>query len=442
MTDSDNPQSIFKAIKPYLNQAPAILVAFSGGIDSTVLLHALVTLRTQYGLKLRAIYIHHGLSIHADKWAAHCETVCKQWDVPLHITKVNIQQNGNIEAQARQARYQAIKQALLVNEVVMAAQHQDDQSETFLLALKRGSGPTGLSAMPDISNFATTSLIRPLLTISRSQIEDYANHFGLIWIEDESNQDDRYDRNFLRLQIIPKFKQRWPYFHQMVSRCAAICAEETALIAELLHDEIANCIDHHHNLNIAPLLTMSDIKRNAILRAWFKHHHVEMPARQQLNLIWHTVALAKEDANPQFVINDYTIRRYQAQLYLVPQHMQLINETIEWDLATPLLLPDHLGRLTIDKISRGNLRLPNKNEKVTVRFQAQGRLNIVGRQGSRPIKKIWQELGIAPWMRQRIPIIYYNEQIITAVGVFVTQEGQGNQIEISHNHYISCKIST
>ena len=174
-----------------------ILVAFSGGLDSTVLLHQLVQWRTENpGVTLRAIHVHHGLSANADAWVTHCENVCQQWQVPLVVERVQLAQEGlGIEAQARQARYQAFARTLLPGEVLVTAQHLDDQCETFLLALKRGSGPAGLSAMAEVSEFAGTRLIRPLLARTRGELAQWALAHGLRWIEDESNQDDSYDRN-------------------------------------------------------------------------------------------------------------------------------------------------------------------------------------------------------------------------------------------------------
>jgi tRNA(Ile)-lysidine synthase len=430
--DLTNTSEIITALRPYLYQERAIMVAFSGGIDSTVLLHALVQSRSAYALKLSAIYIHHGISQYADQWAIHCQQICQQWQVPLHISKVQIDIRGNIEAQARTARYQAISQQLQPNQVLMTAQHLNDQSETFLLALKRGSGPTGLSAMPAVSPFADSYLIRPLLSISRIAIETYAAIHQLHWIEDESNQDTHYDRNFLRLKVLPELNHRWPQFNQMVARSAELCAEESQLIAELIQDQLQHCLTPEKQLYLQPLLAMSDIKRNAILRAWFKQHQIDMPSRQQLKLLWQTVALAREDANPVFKLQQIMIRRYQQVLYLLPQSPSLMDIILPWDMSSALILPDDLGQLTLTTSTPATLRAPQANEQVTIRFHAQGRFTIVNRSGSRTIKKLWQELGVPPWMRNRIPLIYYNETLISAVGIFITLEGQGSDLTVIH----------
>ena len=423
-------QSIEQAILDHIKNRQSLLVAYSGGVDSTVLLHALTQLKQQQrpDLQLSAIYIHHGLSQNADSWARHCQQQCQIWQVPLIIEKVRLDpMAGNIEQQARNARYQAIYRHLKSDQMLCTAQHLDDQCETFLLALKRGSGPAGLSAMPVESN----RHLRPLLTISRQQIEAYANRHQLTWIEDESNQDDHYDRNFLRLKVLPLINQRWPQFSQMVARSASLCQQQEALINELLDNDFHQLLTTQGQLRLSPLINYSEYKRNAILRMWFRQQGVMMPSQKQLALIWQTVVEAKEDANPKFVLHNKQIRRYQNQLYLLPLYDDTEHLVINWDLTSPLVLPDNIGQLQSHYQHDLNCRLPQADEAVTVRFHAQGRLQIVNRQGSRAIKKIWQEHQIPPWMRTRTPLIYYNEQLICAVGVFVTEQGKGSQINFS-----------
>lgn len=414
-----------------------ILVAYSGGVDSTVLLHALMILQRQHmpDLHLQAIYIHHGISQHADSWAKHCEQQCLDWQIPYVVEKVTLElEQGNIEEQAREARYLAMQQYLTPNRLLCTAQHQDDQSETFFLALKRGSGPTGLSAMPGLLHLDSHSLLRPLLTITRQQIEQYAYSYNLVWVEDESNQDSHYDRNFLRLHVLPVLNQRWPHFNQMVSRSAELCHEQQQLLDELLAADFSALIDADRCLSFKPLLSASQIKRNALLRMWFKLHKSSMPSRKQLEVIWQTVALAKEDSNPEFRLNGRQIRRYQNRLYLLPQYQDIQSVQLTWDLKTSLVLPDGLGQLSVTTSGNNCCRLPLANEQVSVRFHAQGSWHIAGRTGSRQIKKLWQEYDIAPWMRTRIPLIFYNEMLITAVGVFVSVQGQGNQVSYRHKH--------
>ncbi|EMQ0963659.1 tRNA lysidine(34) synthetase TilS [Citrobacter braakii] len=407
-----------------LLNSQSILVAFSGGLDSTVLLHQLVLWRAQNPeVALRAIHIHHGLSPQADSWVQHCESVCAQWQVPLVVERVQLEDDGlGIEAQARRARYQAFAQTLLPGEVLMTAQHLDDQCETFLLALKRGSGPAGLSAMGESSPFAGTQLIRPLLAQTREALEVWARQHELCWIEDESNQDDAYDRNFLRLRVTPLLQQRWPHFAQAAARSAALCAEQESLLDELLANDLADCVTAQGTLLLAPLMMMSGVRRAALLRRWLAGLNAPMPSRDGLERIWQEVALAREDASPCFRLGEYEVRRYQSQLWWVKSVDGQSETVIPWSCReTPLTLPAGLG--SVQLISAGELRMPQAGEAVSIRFKAPGVLHIVGRNGGRKLKKIWQEQGIPPWRRDTTPLLFYGETLIAAAGVFVTREG-------------------
>lgn len=398
------------------------LVAFSGGLDSTVLLHQLVCWREQQpDIQLRAIHIHHGLSLHADDWAHHCEQLCAAWRVPLQVERVRLENAGlGVEAHARQARYAAFRHTLQPGEALVTAQHQDDQCETFLLALKRGSGPAGLSAMPVVALFADGVLLRPLLNQTRASLLAWAQAHQLRWIEDESNQDDAYDRNFLRLRVLPLLSQRWPHFSEATARSAALCAEQEQLLDELLAEALTQLTGEEGQLQITPLLTMSAPRRAALLRRWLAAQRATMPSRDMLTRLWQEVVLAREDAAPRLVLGEYEIRRYQQQLWWVKRQLSQTATRLAWDdIGQPLTLAD--GKLWLSP--GGPLRSPHPDEAVSVRYQASGLLHIVGRQGGRKLKKLWQELGVPPWRRDTTPLLFYGETLIAAAGVFVTSEG-------------------
>ncbi|EOA4404830.1 tRNA lysidine(34) synthetase TilS [Citrobacter amalonaticus] len=405
-----------------------ILVAFSGGLDSTVLLHQLVQWRMQQPtLSLRAMHIHHGLSAHADEWVAHCEAVCAQWQVPLVVERVTLVDAGlGIEAQARQARYQAFADALLPGEVLVTAQHLDDQCETFLLALKRGSGPAGLSAMAESAEFAGTLLIRPLLTQPRAALEQWAMQHQLRWIEDESNQDDAYDRNFLRLQVLPLLQQRWPHFADATARSAALCAEQESLLDELLADELSSCTTDNGTLELTPLMAMTRVRRAALLRRWLAAKNAPMPSRDGLERLWQEVALAREDASPCLRFGEYEVRRFQGQLWWIKSVVGQSETILPWPRwQLPLTLPAGLGHLRL--LVGDELRAPHEDERVSIRFKAPGMLHIVGRSGGRKLKKIWQELNVPSWRRDTTPLLFYGETLIAAAGVFVTRDGAAGE---------------
>ncbi|WP_253379252.1 tRNA lysidine(34) synthetase TilS [unidentified bacterial endosymbiont] len=412
--------SIAQAVSPYRQ----LLVGFSGGLDSTVLLHRLKLWRdVEPDVQLRAMHIHHGLSPHADGWVAHCQALCAAWDIPLCVERVTLKDEGlGTEAQARQARYAAFASALKPGEALVTAQHLDDQCETFILALKRGSGPAGLSAMPERADFAGTRLIRPLLGETRASLETWAQAHLLRWIEDESNQDDRYDRNFLRLRVVPLLTGRWGHFAEATARSATLCAEQESLLDELLSDELATLMSVEGALRIAPLKGMRSVRRSALLRRWLATHRAAMPSRAMLNRIWDEVALAREDATPSLHLNGFEVRRYKGQLWWINSTPSLSDVVLDWPTTEqPLILPYNSGKVSL--VKSGHVRQPEAGERITVRFKAGGVLHIVGRNGGRKLKKIWQENNVPPWLRDTTPLLFYGETLIAAAGVFITQDG-------------------
>ncbi|MCX8960793.1 tRNA lysidine(34) synthetase TilS [Erwinia psidii] len=417
-----------------------LLVAYSGGVDSSVLLHQLVLLRQQLpALHLRAIHIHHGLNPLADSWVSHCQRQCAEWQVLLEV--VNVQVDGRekgIEAAARAARYQAFLEHLQPGEVLLTAQHQDDQCETLLLALKRGSGPAGLSGMSARGLLGCHWHLRPLLACSRLELESWAAEHRLRWIEDDSNQDQRYERNFLRQAIMPLLSARWSHFPQAVARSASLCAEQEQLLDELLADSLITLMEEDGSLAIAPLAEMSHVRRSALIRRWIASHQGVMPSRDALLRIWQEVACSRDDAEPRLLLGKYEIRRYRNRLYWLEVCQPVDNVVIEWPATDTTVALASAGGWLLRRepsamiVHDNATAIGGKNtmvrpagchEKVSVRFQAQGKFHIVGRAGSRSLKKLWQELGVPPWQRGRIPMIFYDDQLIAAVGIFVTREG-------------------
>lgn len=411
-----------------------LLVAFSGGLDSTVLLHQLTLLRQQRPeLQLRAIHVHHGLSPYADSWAEHCQSVCAAWQVALEIVKISVDgRDSGIEGAAREGRYRALRASLRPGEALVTAQHLDDQCETLLLALKRGSGPAGLAAMPVSLMLGEHRLLRPLLSCQRTELENWAEEYQLRWIEDESNQDTRYDRNFLRQRVLPLLNARWPHFAAAAARSATLCGEQEQLLDELLAESLATLIQPDGALRINGFAELSEARRAALLRRWIAHCGGKMPSRDAINRLFQEVIAAREDAAPRLQLGEHEIRRYRQALYWLPLRSSVRDQQIPWREPTqPLTLPQGLGILQL-AASGTKIRAPHVDETVTVRFQAQGRFAIEGRNGHRSIKKLWQECGVPPWMRESTPLIFYNETLIAALDTFVCREGSAGAGDAWH----------
>nr|BET44432.1 MAG: tRNA lysidine(34) synthetase TilS [Candidatus Aschnera chinzeii] len=416
---------IIKSIIKTIGSIRKILVGFSGGLDSTVLLHALIMIRNHLipNLDIRAIYINHGISKYSKVWGRHCKIICTKWNVIYCVHNININTDKKgIESAARYARYKVFHEICLPNEVIFTAHQLNDQVETFLLFLKRGSGPAGLSGMSKFTPFYNTYLVRPLLSFQRNELLAYAIKNNLTWIDDDSNSNSNYDRNFLRLNIIPLLIKRWPFFLSSVFRTAKICKEEQLLLCEALKDTLSTVINSDGSLNISMLLTHSDVKKYFILRYWFKLHNMLMPSYVQLKCILYEVVCAKLDANPKLILSDHVIRRYRNKLWITRNYQDISQVCLIWQLPNTIVLPDNLGALQVSNHGF-SYRCPNINEIVSIRFGLKGKIKIVGRLHSRHSKKLWQEFGIAPWLRNRIPLLYYNDTLIAAIGVFITEYG-------------------
>ncbi|WMY97236.1 MAG: tRNA lysidine(34) synthetase TilS [Arsenophonus sp.] len=414
---------IDKILKNYKN----ILVSFSGGLDSTVLLHVLMILCKKKNTKynIRALHVNHNISNKSDLWMIHCQKICLKWNIPFFVKKIFIQSlDKGLEDAARKKRYQSILETLLPNEIVVTGQHLDDQAETFFLALKRGSGPKGLSSMSIISPFFFTFLIRPLLTFNRISLKKYAIRQKLFWIEDDTNQDEKYERNFLRSKIFSVLNKRWPYFSQSIFKSSKMCAEQEKLLDELLYTDFIRTITQEGSLLVEKLIVYSKIKRNAILRKWFRFYNLLMPSQIQLEKIFQNVICAKINSDPIFHISHiYEIRRFKKQLWILKRFKNLANIVLEWNINKSLILPDQIGIITTSN-SGFSFRTPLYTEKVTVRFGLKGFIKIMNSKKLISSKKIWKKFNIYPWLRDRIPLLYYNEILIGGIGLFITESGK------------------
>lgn len=312
--------SIFSDLKIPLNTYANFLIAYSGGLDSTVLLFLLKKLRDENtNLKIRAIHVHHGLSPNANFWVHHCKTQCKNWGIPLIVKYIHLKNNKlGIEGAARVKRYDIFFSNLNLNEVLLTGHNLNDQCETLLLALKRGSGPRGLGGMKKITKKKEKILYRPFLNYSRKTLKNIAKKNHLFWIEDESNQNLNFDRNFLRYKIFPIFEKKWPYFLNTIARTSELCTEEHKALNEFISTHIANLIQKDGALSIASLKNLSLVQNYAIIRYWLQRQGCIMPSRKVLKCIWYNLIHSRIDAKPCIKIGNFEIRRCHQTIYLTP----------------------------------------------------------------------------------------------------------------------------
>jgi len=422
-----------------------ILIAYSGGVDSQVLLHCLASLKKQNRLKgeLRVCHVDHGLSANALKWQEFAKAQCQQFNLPLNIISVNVQTQAqkSLEALARDARYHALQSAANLGDLIVTGHHSDDQAETFLLALKRGSGLKGLSAMQSEMALGEQLLVRPLLNISRADIEAYAKINELVWIEDESNTDERFDRNFLRHQVLPKLNERWPSINKTIARSAKHCFEAQQLLNELAEQDLAKCQNSINTLDVASLLEHSQARLNNLLRYFLTIHDILMPSRQQLQQICLQLS-AEADKSPVVQLADCCLRRYKGELYLTPvyQDISLWQHKIDMTekMGVAIILPDNLGTLSflssINNQQQGSwqaaIKPPLEHQVVSIRFSHDNpRCLPQYRQHSRPLKKVLQELSIPPWQRKQLPFIFYDNELVAVAGHFICTQYLANKDE-------------
>lgn len=436
--------SFFAAISPHLTKRSRLILAFSGGVDSRVLLHLLAQFKAEHAnTEALIVHVHHGLSENADEWAERCQQWAQEYAMPCHVERVNCQVEGSasLEQVARNARYTALEKYVGRDDIILTGQHSDDQVETFLLALKRGSGPKGLSSMAQVKHFAQGLLVRPLLTVCRDQIEAYAHQHNLNWVTDESNADIRFDRNYLRHQVTPVLKQRWHDFNHSVARSALLCAEQEALLDELLAPMYEQAIQADLSLSITELSDKSEAIRNRLLRMWLDKQQQSMPSKDQLQTIWQQVAQAKADANPQFILNSIQIRRFQQRLYLVTPYADLSDISQPITIESVMTLPDAMGELSITKnmatqllhAEKGILGLNERilNKPLTVQFYHNGlTVHPYVRAHRRKLKKVLQEYGVPSWQRQRLPLVFCGEHLVAIAYLFVEKDFYGHDFAL------------
>lgn len=427
-------KSHFAAVIERHAQAQGRLVlGLSGGLDSRVMLDLMAEYCRSQQIECLAVHVHHGLSANADQWARQCQQWCQQLNVPLAIEKVQLDRKGrSLEESAREARYQALADHIENDDLLLTGQHADDQVETFLLALKRGSGPKGLSAMAEAMPFAHAKIVRPLLTVSRQQIELYAEQKQLTWVEDESNLDQRFDRNFIRHTVSPPLTERWPYFHQAVQRSAELCAEQEALLDELMSDKLSNALHSDASLDINTLATYSELVRTRALRMWLARQNVRMPSREQLKLVWPQVACAQQDANPQLALIDGQIRRHANRLYFVREWQPLMEWQQDLLFDQACVLPEDLGCLILRGSSHGQLSKQALSKgQLQVIFDPQGlSAHPVERGHSRKLKKLFQEYDVPSWLRRRTPIVICDQQVVAVGDLFIDRHFAGQDCEL------------
>ncbi|PTQ80093.1 tRNA(Ile)-lysidine synthase [Nitrosospira multiformis] len=415
-----------------------LTVALSGGVDSAVLLHLLVPLVSQMQLPLSAVHVNHGISPNADKWSEFCRNLCQSRNIPLEIARVKVMREPGIslEAAAREERYRIFRN--LQTDYVVLAQHLDDQAETLLLQLLRGAGVKGLSAMPvvrtvrkEMDEQVSTGpvpalerrpkLLRPLLDVSRREIEDYAREHALQWITDESNDEVSFDRNFLRHALFPLLEMRFPAYRTTFLRASRHMAEASALLDELAEVDSAQCAVPG-KLHVEDLRKLGLPRARNLLRYTLAQHGVILPSTVKLEEILRQLLSSCPDTKLHVIFGNTEIRCFRSRVHIRKvQAIPAARWHLVWQGEECLPTPEFGGTLRFTRCIGAGIGLQKINEQsITIRLRQGGeRLRPDCNRPRRSLKNLLREASLPPWQRQRLPLIFSGEQLVCVPGIGV-----------------------
>lgn len=415
-----------------------LVVGLSGGVDSVVLLDILSRISKRRRLVLAALHVNHQISPNAGRWAAFCRAVCRARGIPLRVVRVQVKGGDSLEAAARAVRYDALFAQKA--DYILLAHNQDDQAETLLLQLLRGAGVKGLAAMPLVRRSEGKSLdkerpsiLRPLLDFPRNEIADYARKRKLEWVEDESNADRYFLRNFLRHDVLPLIASRFPACNTVLARSARHLAEASHMLDELAADDGDGYCDAS-TLRLAGLRRLSQARAKNLLRRFLSDHDVMMPNADRLEEALRQALTAKRDAAVCIALGSRELRRYSGVLYLVDK-VGAVGAAVSrsWHGELEMALPELKGILMMARACGTGISLASLTAKpVTVRVREGGeRLQPDCRRPRRSLKNLLQEAGVPPWQRDRLPLLFCGNKLVWAPGIGIDCEFQAQADETS-----------
>jgi len=408
-----------------------IAVAFSGGLDSSVLLHSLVSI-PEFKEKVFAIHVNHGLSPNSKSWIKHCDKFCSGLGVnfiPLTIELENSKTNENI---LRKARYEALFSCLKQGDVLCTAHHQDDHIETILFRILRGTGIKGLAGIEKYSQMEGIDLIRPLISYSKKDLLDYANKFEVNWIEDESNEDLSISRNFIRKKVIPNLKNNnWPEYKNSISYLSSKAKEANEILDEIAYLDLKLCASESlDRLSILKIKELSHARAMNVLFTWLGINTHLGVSNKLTDQVYKSIILASESSNPVVTFGkkgqkgSFQIRRFNNFLHHLPltETETLSNKKVwKWNSDDPLELPT--GTLSMQVALGKGISTQLTEPGISIKGRIGGeRCKPEGRSKSQKLKKLFQEYGVPPWVRDRIPLVYVGDQLAAVSDLWVCEE--------------------
>lgn len=404
-----------------------ICVALSGGMDSAVLLHYLAT--SNRFSALRALHVNHQLSLNADAWQRHCEAQCQSLQVPLQTIRIDVRSQlgaagEGLENEARKLRYNAFSEHLGNKELLLLAHHADDQYETLVLRLMRGAGVSGLASIPSQRSLGRGELLRPFLNIAREELAAYAKDNQLQWVEDESNRDVQYDRNYCRHEILPLLENRWPGYRSSLSKSMQLLQESDELNQALAKIDISDVItDQKEALKLAGLRKLSESRLRNVLRFWLLELGFRDVGWNALNAVADGIKSPSSGHKKLLTTKEFSVLTHDENLHVLPASIEFLGEPVNWQLSAGNCDLRNNGYLEIVPVPSGQgLGIDRaKLQQVLVKYRQGGEeLQLPGRP-NKSLKKLFQEYKLAPWLRARVPLLYVGDTLAFVPGIGVAQ---------------------
>ena len=398
-----------------------VRVAYSGGVDSTVLLHLLLRSRELVDFRLVALHVNHGIDPQSGCWEEHCSRFCQKAKIEFRSTSLDLARHHSRvnEDIARSARYAWFSSQMESGDLLLTAHHQNDQAETFLLNLMRGAGVRGLSAIQPVRKFASGWLVRPLLSVPGEEVIHYARKHDLEFVNDPANSDPGYGRNYLRHAVIPKTLEKWPSTVQQIGRSAEYLSQTRQLVDDLAKIDAEACRSAGHGflsigfqLSIDKVKALHQYRQLNLIRYWVRVHTLPEPGRDALEQFIETV-LTQNKAFAGLGWSDCRMYRYKDDLYLArATESTLAPAKLSWDLTEPLTLEQAGIKLVPQRFENKGLSVNQLSGEVSVRFRTGGeRIKLPGRKHSSALKKLFQQHSIPPWERNLLPLIYCDDEL-------------------------------
>jgi tRNA(Ile)-lysidine synthase len=407
------------------NRPGRYLIALSGGLDSTVLAYALARTRRRHGRQLVAVHVDHRLHAESAAWAEHCRNLAGSLNIDCVIETADVDVTGGrgLEAAARDARYSILARHVGHKDWLLSAHHRDDQAETLLLNLLRGSGPAGMAGIGTLNRLGAGWLARPLIDVARNDLEQYATSEGLAWVDDPTNEDERFDRNFLRHAVLPRLESRWSDAAARLARSAELAGEANALLEALARMDLEHIGSGPDRIEIGGLQSLPDARQRNLLRFALRQAGLPLPGAARLQAILEQLATAREDAQPLVTWPGAAARRYRGVLYLMPDSLA---GTPQSDLVLranePLDLGEGMGRLALARTGEVGLSPETVAAGLVVRYREGGEsIRTEGIGKTKKLKKLLQEQGIVPWMRDRVPLVFAGDELVAVADLWVAE---------------------